>query len=248
MFSGCLSVRACLRARPGGGIFRPACRRLLVCLISGVGTMRNYVPPSSGLVPPVPPSQRCGLCQNFKQTTLTTRLYKVRTNLYPPLTKTFRRACVREHISGTTQPILTKMCMTYIRGSVLLWWRCDRLCTSGLWMTSYLYIMGHMQGCRCNTGTASQSAWWCSQAARPWAVAETASRRPVSAWFGSSVATWLFEFSPDFVSKKPRKTQVLKTTFRAPKLRASSLQPLHVALITNILRPTYWYNATLQLI
>ena len=25
------------------------------------------------------PSQRCGLCQNFKQTTLTTRLYKVRT-------------------------------------------------------------------------------------------------------------------------------------------------------------------------
>ena len=44
-----------------------------------------------------------------------------------------------------------------------------------------------------------------------------------------SVATWLFEFSPDFVSKK---TQVLKTTFRAPKLRASSLQPLHVALIT----------------
>ena len=42
------------------------------------------VPPSSGLVPPVPPSQRCGLCQNFKQTTLTTRLYKVRTNLYPP--------------------------------------------------------------------------------------------------------------------------------------------------------------------
>jgi len=40
-------------------------------------------PPSSGLVPP---SQRCGLCQKFKQTTLTTRLYKVRTNLYPPPT------------------------------------------------------------------------------------------------------------------------------------------------------------------
>jgi len=58
---------------------------------------RNYgdrgvhcTPPSSGLVPPVPPpSQRCDLCQNFKQTTLTTRLYKVRTNLYPPLAKTF---------------------------------------------------------------------------------------------------------------------------------------------------------------
>jgi len=42
---------------------------------SGVGTMgtAGYIvpPPSSGLVPPVPfPSQRCGLCQNFKQTTL----------------------------------------------------------------------------------------------------------------------------------------------------------------------------------
>ena len=115
-------------------------------------------PQVQDLYPLYPPSQRCGLCQNFKQTTLTTRLYKVRTNLYPPLTKTFRRACVREHISGTTQPILTKMCMTYICGSVLLWWRCDSLCTSGLWMTSYLHIMGHMQGCRCNTGTASQSA------------------------------------------------------------------------------------------
>ena len=45
------------------------------------------------LYPLYPPSQRCGLCQNFKQTTLTTRLYKDRTNLYPPLTKTFRSAC-----------------------------------------------------------------------------------------------------------------------------------------------------------
>ena len=25
-----------------------------------------------------------------------------------------------------------------------------------LWMTSYLHILRHMQGCRCNTGTASQ--------------------------------------------------------------------------------------------
>ena len=57
-----------------------------------MGTAGYTVPPSSGLVPSVPPSQRCGLCQNFKQTTLTTRLYKVRTNLYPPPTKTFRRA------------------------------------------------------------------------------------------------------------------------------------------------------------
>jgi len=25
-----------------------------------------------------------------------------------------------------------------------------------LWMTSYLHVIGHMQGCRCNSGTASQ--------------------------------------------------------------------------------------------
>jgi len=54
-----------------------------------MGTGGYIVPPSSGLVPSVPPSQRCGLCQNFKQTTLTTRLYKVRTNLYPHLRKRF---------------------------------------------------------------------------------------------------------------------------------------------------------------
>jgi len=47
-----------------------------------------------------PPSQRCGLCQNFKQTTLTTTLYKVSGSykfvVYPPVTKTFRRAWVME--------------------------------------------------------------------------------------------------------------------------------------------------------
>jgi len=72
--------------------------------ISGVGTMGTgrYIVSSKfstscsrlqDLYPCTPPSQRCGLCQNFKQTTLTTGLYKVRTNLYPPpVTKTFRRA------------------------------------------------------------------------------------------------------------------------------------------------------------
>jgi len=50
-------------------------------------------PQVQDLYPMYPPSQRCGLCRDFKQMTLTTRLYKVRTNLYPPLTKTFRRAC-----------------------------------------------------------------------------------------------------------------------------------------------------------
>ena len=61
---------------------------------------------------PHPPSQRCGSCQNFKQTTLTTRLYKVRTNLCPHLRKrsdapvnvyTVRRSstCTRTSTSST---------------------------------------------------------------------------------------------------------------------------------------------------
>jgi len=61
---------------------------------------RNYVdrgyvhctPPSSGLVvlyPLYPPSQRCGLCQNFKKSTFI-RFVQICTPL--PLTKTFRRA------------------------------------------------------------------------------------------------------------------------------------------------------------
>jgi len=49
----------------------------------------HCTPQVQELYPLYPPTQRCGLCQNFKLTTLTTRLYKVRTNLYsPPLTKT----------------------------------------------------------------------------------------------------------------------------------------------------------------
>ena len=59
-------------------------RSLQPSVVGTMGTGGTLYPSSSGLVPPVPPSQRCGLCQNFKQTTLTTRLYKVRTNLYPP--------------------------------------------------------------------------------------------------------------------------------------------------------------------
>ena len=47
----------------------------------------HCTPQVQDLYPLYPPSQRCGLCQNFKQTTLTTRLYKVRTNLYPHLRK-----------------------------------------------------------------------------------------------------------------------------------------------------------------
>jgi len=52
------------------------------------GTGEEYiVPQAQYLYPLCPSSQRCGLCQNFKQTTLATRLYKVRTNLYPHLRK-----------------------------------------------------------------------------------------------------------------------------------------------------------------
>jgi len=87
---------------------------------------RNYedrgvhcTPQVQDLYPLYLPSQRCGLCQNFKQTTLTTRLYKVRTNLYPPpLTKTFRRACrsCRDYAAGLEEsstgevPRLQKFC------------------------------------------------------------------------------------------------------------------------------------------
>ena len=40
---------------------------------------------------------------------------------------------VRKHISGNTRPIFTKFTVhvTYGRGSVLFWRRCDKLCTSG---------------------------------------------------------------------------------------------------------------------
>ena len=66
------------------------------------------------------PGQRCGLCQNFKQTTLTTRLYKVRTNLYPPLTKTFRRAWPK-----LLYPVFTARCYA---SAVLAMGLCPSVC------------------------------------------------------------------------------------------------------------------------
>jgi len=50
---------------------------------------------------------------------------------------------VCEHISRTTCPIFTNFLYIYSRGSVLLWLRCDMLCTSGflLWMPSFVHIM-----------------------------------------------------------------------------------------------------------
>ena len=53
---------------------------------------------------------------------------------------------VREHISGTAGPILTKFVVQIPcgRGSVLLWRRCDTLCTFCLLITSHLAVMGRM--------------------------------------------------------------------------------------------------------
>ena len=53
---------------------------------------------------------------------------------------------VRDHIFRTAYPIFANFFVhaIYARGSVLLWRRTDTLCTSGLWMTSYLLIS---QGC-----------------------------------------------------------------------------------------------------
>ena len=70
---------------------RYASARALAMALCLCHQWRNYgdrggtlYPQVQDLYPLHPPSQRCGLCQNFKRTTLTTRLYKVRTNLYPP--------------------------------------------------------------------------------------------------------------------------------------------------------------------
>ena len=51
---------------------------------------------------------------------------------------------VHEHITGTAGLILTKLSVQIACGcgSVLLWWRCGTLCTSGLRMTSRLAVMG----------------------------------------------------------------------------------------------------------
>jgi len=69
---------------------------------------------------------------------------------------------VRDPIFGTTRPIFTKyfVHVTYGRDSVLLWQRSDMLCTSGLWMTSYLLISQD-----CSTSPPSLSA----VRTQPWA-------------------------------------------------------------------------------
>jgi len=62
---------------------------------------------------------------------------------------------VREHISGTAGPIFTKFVVQIPCGcgSVLLLRRCATLCTSGLWTTSCLVVVGRIL----YTGPRSQS-------------------------------------------------------------------------------------------
>jgi len=65
--------------------------------IGGVRTMGTggyIVPPKfRTCIPCTSKVKDAAYVKIFEQTTLTTRLYKVHTNLYPPLTKTFRRTC-----------------------------------------------------------------------------------------------------------------------------------------------------------
>jgi len=83
------AARALLRSGAGGryrstsGCYRWDRQTVASELWGQGGTLYPQV---QDLYPLYPSSQRCGLCQHFKQTTLTTRLYKVRTNLYPPHT------------------------------------------------------------------------------------------------------------------------------------------------------------------
>jgi len=50
------------------------------------------------------------------------------------------KGCRLPGAESAVQRIALFMHVTYGRGSVILWWRCDTLCTSGLWMTSCLHI------------------------------------------------------------------------------------------------------------
>ena len=78
---------------------------------------------------------------------------------------------VREHISGTTRPIFTKfLCMLLLSvarpssGGVAV-----RHVLPVSWITSYVLILGHMQGCRCDTGTVSQPGGAARRlGCRPW--------------------------------------------------------------------------------
>jgi len=73
----CIKISFCISRA-----FQPLHYRAVASELWGQGV--HCSPQVQDLYPMYPPSQRCGLCQNFKQTILTTGLYNVRTNLYPP--------------------------------------------------------------------------------------------------------------------------------------------------------------------
>jgi len=68
---------------------------------------------------------------------------------------------VCEHISGTAGPILTKFCLQIPcgRGSVLLWWRCTTLCTSGF-MDDFMF----------GRNGRDAETWGCTVQWWPWAA------------------------------------------------------------------------------
>ena len=89
----------------------------------------------------------------------------------------------------TTRPIRKFMHVTYVRCSVMLWRRCNTLCTSGLRITLYLHIMSHMRGVGVTlkqpadhrNGSARRLGLarpWVL--ARLWVVAEAAACKPVT--------------------------------------------------------------------
>ena len=62
---------------------------------------------------------------------------------------------VREHISGTTRPIFANFYARYLCSWLGPPLPAIRYVLPVLWMASYLHITGHVQWCRCNTGTDS---------------------------------------------------------------------------------------------
>ena len=151
---------------------------------------------------------------------------------------------------------------TYVRGSVLLWWHCDTLCTSGLGTTSYLHKKGHMQRCRCNTGTASQPDGAARRLGRAWAAAEASSRNLtiyVTANRGRSLRSAVFIRSNALQSFRPHRlftVQSIRCGLLSPMLYGRVGEALIFSCATESVmqdsatdaRPTVTFPATRELI
>jgi len=89
---------------------------------------------------------------------------------------------VHDHIVGTARPIFIKFFVHVINGCglVFFWRRNDMLCTSGLWMTSYLLIS---QGC------STPPPSWSAVHTQPWVnykLRSNTSYRPTDARHGTT--------------------------------------------------------------